>query len=190
MVQPFPFRDSMRWNSSGFAVVCLLCLLVAGSAQSECQEPADEFSEKIDSLLTSVEGPDFPTPANLASWPARNDEIQTAFAEIFALTEGDDDRRGAAIAALLAAEAIARSDWKSDMELGEARAWSRRVLKDASDTGITAADRKFLYRRLLAELITSLDNQHVEHPERSLPFYQEKATALRDLASSSCEKKS
>ena len=96
------FRDVVRgWIAPACGVASLLLLLGAAACTtpSHCQkiEPADEFSEKIDSLLMAVEGPGFPTDANLDTWPERKGDIRARFVEIIELASSDVPRRKAPI---------------------------------------------------------------------------------------------
>ena len=201
MVEISGFQDLVRrWVAPVFGVASLL--LVVGTAEgtvpSDCSDadPADEFSEKIDSLLMTVEGSDFPSDANLESWQGRREDIDTAFGEILELSSGDVERRKATVQALLVARSLCASPSESrllgtGLERGEVRAWARQMLKAHSSMRVTAEDRMFVDAGLISGFQRAWDNQEADHPQRSLPLYREKAAALRGLAtlrpSPSCE---
>jgi hypothetical protein len=78
----------------------------------------------------------------------------------------------------------------SGPERGEVRAWARRALRDSSGIGVTAGDRKSVDKAFIGSLQQAWEASEVDHFDRSLPLYREKADALRGLAtyreSSSC----
>ena len=201
MVQTFRFRGRVwRWGMSVSAVVSVLFLLGcgAGRARAECREtePADEFSQRIDSLLMEVEGSDFPRASNLDSWNQRRGDMKLKFAEILEIASNNVARRKATIEALLAAESLSVKPSEStrliDSSRGETRPWARKKLTGYSSIGVTPEDRK-LGASIITELKESWNDQQTEHPQKNLPLYEEKAAALGDLAtfyqSPSCDKK-
>ena len=192
MVEISGFQDLVRrWVAPVFGVASLLLVMgtAEGTVGSDCSdaEPADEFSEKIDSLLMTVEGSDFPSDANLESWQERREDIEATFGEILELSSGDVERRRATVQALLAARSLYASPSESrllgtGLERGEVRAWTRQVLKAYSSMGVTAEDRMFLDAGLISGLQQAWDHQEADDPQRRIAFYQEKAAALRGLA--------
>ena len=197
MSPKFQFRGLVsRWGSSVFLVASLFVLLNASETGAQTNCAADEFSENIDALLTEVEGPEFPSTSNLDSWSGRRGDIQLGFAEILKLAPNDEARRKATIEALLAAESLSTDSIESARLVGrtrgETRAWTRRVLAGYFSMGVTPEDRK-LKSDFITELKKSWDDGQAEHPLKNLPLYEEKATALRDLAtfhqSASCDMK-
>ncbi len=196
VVETSGFRDRVRrWVAPVLGVASLLLVIGAtegaaeGKFRSDCPEPepADEFSEKIDSLLMTVEGSDFPSDANLESWHDRGEDIEATFGEMLELSSGDIERRRATVQALLAAGSLCASPSESrllgtGLERGEVRAWTRQVLKAYSSMGVTAEDRRFVDADLISGFQQSWGDKEADHPQRSLPLYREKAAALRGLA--------
>ena len=170
----------------GAALLIILLVANGGCAHSECQEvPVDKFSERVSPLLTAVEGPDFPTPTNLATWHERRGDIRASFTEILTLSAGDEARRRAALQALLSAEGLYASDIEaghtSGSNKGEVRAWARHVMKGYASMGVTPEDKRFVDSSIVYGLEEAWKSE--DHPQRNLPLYQEKAAALRGLAS-------
>ena len=189
MAETFRWRDLVsRWDAAvlGVALALFLGVAAGGCAHSECQEvPVDEFSAQIDPLLTAVEGPDFPSASNLASWHERRGNIRAKFGEILELTEGNTQRRRAAIHTLVAAESLSASESEATevtgSEGGEVRAWARHVLKGYASIGVTPADRRLVDAGIIDDLQEAWETE--DYPQRNLAPYQEKAGALRGLAS-------
>jgi hypothetical protein len=189
MAETFRLRSLRRsWEASVPGVVLILLLLVtAGGCAQRCAgrgEPEDEFSGKIDPLLTEGEGPGFPSAANLDAWQERRGDIEARFGEILELTVDDEERRRAAIHALLAAESLSASKSQASevtgSEGGEVRAWARFVLRRSASIGVTAEDRRLIDASIIDGLQEAWETE--DHPQRTLPLYQEKAAALRGLA--------
>ncbi len=169
----------------GAALFLFLLVGIGGCAHSGCQEvPVDEFSKKVGPLMMAVEGPDFPAPANLDTWPERRGDIQASFAAIFALSDGDAERRGATLHALLSAEDLYASDSEAShttgSNRGEVRAWARHVMKGYKWMGVTPGDKRFVDSSLVSGLMAAWKTS--DHPERSVPLYQKEAAALKALA--------
>ena len=63
----------------------------------------------------------------------------------------------------------------------------RRMLKDSSGIGVVMAeDRKFVDKAFIGSLQQAWEDSELDHFDRSLPLYREKADSLRSLATYSC----
>jgi hypothetical protein len=192
MVRTGEFRDGSGNRAAavlGTAAVILLLGIAGSSARTDCEKnvPADEFSAKVDTLLTGIEGPGFPSDANLDTWHQREEQIRENVAELLELTAGDVSRRRATVQFLIVVESMSASPSDSRRlgsgpETGEVRAWARHVLKGYAAAGVTRDDIRAVDRTFISSLQEAWADHEASHTRRSLPVYQAKATALRDLA--------
>lgn len=173
----------------GVAAVLLFLADSGGVARAACEKniPVDEFSAKVDTLLTAIEGPGFPSDANLATWQERKGQIQENVDELLALTAGDAPRRRATVQLLIAVESLSASPSESRLlgsgpETGEVRAWARHVLKGYAAAGVSREDARAVDRTFISSLQEAWASQAASHARKTLPVYQAKAAALRELA--------
>lgn len=173
----------------GVTAVFLLLATPGNSARADCGKnaPADEFSAKVDTLLMEIEGPDFPSDTNLDTWQQRQAQIRENLTALLELTADDAPRRRATVQVLIAAESLSASPSEaqrlgSGPETGEVRAWARHVLKGYAAAGVTRDDLRAVNRAFISTLQDAWADQEASHTRRSLPVYQEKAAALRALA--------